>query len=81
MGFGNAREHKDEHKEIHLNFKVLSECVVMPDNEWTTGVQLAALPLLGFSPKILGFSIESWVLRFFSEDLGFFQISGKNTFI
>src|SRR6218665_3944482 len=32
----------------------------------------SALPPLGFSPKILGFSIESWDLGF-SEDLGFFQ--------
>ena len=31
-----------------------------------------ALPLLGFSPKILGFSIQSWVLRFFLGALGFF---------
>src|SRR6218665_2892044 len=32
----------------------------------------AALPLLGFSPKILGFSKQSWVLGFVSEGLGFF---------
>src|SRR6218665_1882488 len=36
-----------------------------------------ALPLLGFSPKILGFMIESWVLGFLPEGLwlflGFFQ--------
>src|SRR6218665_210953 len=31
-----------------------------------------ALPLLGFSPKILGFPIQSWVLGFFSESPGFF---------
>jgi len=35
-------------------------------------IGLPALPPLGFSPKILGFSIESWVLGLFSEDLGFF---------
>ena len=35
-------------------------------------ILLAALPPLGFSPKILGFSIESWVLGLFSEALGFF---------
>ena len=51
-----------------------------------------ALPLLGLSPNILGFSIQPWVL-FFYEDLGFFlgffkfmvflgvfDISPKNTF-
>jgi len=32
----------------------------------------SALPILGFSPKILGFSMESWVLGFFPEGLGFF---------
>ena len=32
----------------------------------------SALPPLGFSPKILGYSIESWVLGFLSEGLGFF---------
>ena len=31
----------------------------------SVGVQIAALPPLGFSPKILGFSIQSWVLGFF----------------
>ena len=37
---------------------------------WT--VNLAALPLLGFSSKTLGFSIESLVLGFFPEGLRFF---------
>ena len=33
-----------------------------------------ALSLLGFSPKILGFSIESWVLGFFLRALGFSRV-------
>src|SRR6218665_1560784 len=32
----------------------------------------SALPLLGFSPKILGFRKQSWVLGFSFEGLGFF---------
>ena len=32
------------------------------------------LPLLGFSPKILGLSIESWVLGIFPEGRGFSRI-------
>ena len=51
----------------------------------TSSLRLAALPLLGFSPKILGFSIESWVLGSFPEGFGFslviFHILPKNTFI
>jgi len=40
-----------------------------------------ALPLLGFSPKILGFSKQSWVLGFFAEDLGFFQGFSKGPWV
>src|SRR6218665_1888558 len=36
------------------------------------GMLRPGLPPLGFSPKILGFSIQSWVLGFFLTALGFF---------
>jgi len=33
---------------------------------------VGSVALLGFSPKILGFSKQSWVLGFFLRALGFF---------
>src|SRR6218665_24268 len=45
---------------------LFKECLTTPS--LTEG---PALPLLGFSSEILGFSIESWVLGYFPEGLGF----------
>src|SRR6218665_67687 len=41
----------------------------------------SVLPLLGFSPKILGFSKQSWVLGFLSEGLGFFLGFSKGPWV
>jgi len=54
--------------DVTLNTKL----IVFVYSEFETRMQPSALPRLGFSPKILGFSIASWVLGFFPEGLGFF---------